>query len=55
MYYTHFFPLIFKLKIKGVYYAQEININFLLSYVHHQIWDDIIECKLYQWSKLTNV
>ena len=34
------------LKVRGVYYTQELNINFLSGYMYNYIKDTIIESKL---------
>ena len=43
----HTFFYILTQNFKCAYYTQEININFLSSYLFHHIPDDITEYKLY--------
>ena len=42
-----FFSTLLRLKVRDAYYAQELNINFLYSYVNHHIQSRMTECKLY--------
>ena len=39
----------------GAYLTQELNINFLSSNMLLHIQDGMTECKLYLWSKQTNI
>ena len=40
-------PTFLRLKERGEYNTQELNINFLSSYVYHHFEDSMIEYKLY--------
>ena len=50
--YNTLFPTFLGLKVRGTYYSEQLNVNFLSSYVHYHIQDEMTE---YLWSKLTNV
>ena len=51
MYKMNYFSRFLSLKVRDVYYTQELNINFLSSYVHRNIQDGMTKCQLYLESK----